>query len=144
MGSYYIPSNKLKGESRILYIFTTKSLIWTAVGGFIGFLFYIVFQILGLKTVGLAILVILAVIGYGIGTIKFPSTGSGKIAKNVGGESIDEVIRNYIRFKKNRKVYTYSVKREEPDYTTISSPLDILNFNKGEKTEQNITKEEMK
>ena len=27
MGSYYIPSNKLKGESRILYIFTAKSLI---------------------------------------------------------------------------------------------------------------------
>ncbi len=32
MGSYYIPSNKLKGESRILLIFTAKSLIYTAVG----------------------------------------------------------------------------------------------------------------
>ncbi len=144
MGSYYIPSNKLKGESRILYIFTTKSLIWTAVGGFIGFLFYIIFQILELKTVGIVILVIFAVLGYGIGTIKFPSGGNGKIAKNVGGESIDEVIGNYIKFKKNNKVYTYSVPREEPDYITIKSPLDILNFNKGEKSEQNTTKEEMR
>lgn len=144
MGSYYIPSNKLKGESRILYIFTTKSLIWTAVGGFIGFLFYIVFQILGIKTAGIIILVLLAAIGYGIGTIKFPSTGNGKIAKNVGGESIDEVIGNYIKFKKNSKVYTYSVPREEPDYATINSPLDILNFNKGGKAEQNNTKEEIK
>ena len=27
MGSYWIPNNKLKGEGRILYIFTFKSLI---------------------------------------------------------------------------------------------------------------------
>ena len=40
MGSYYIPSNNLKGESRILYIFTAKSLIFTAVGAFIGLIFY--------------------------------------------------------------------------------------------------------
>lgn len=62
MGSYYIPSDKLKGEGRILYIFTTKSLIWTAVGAFIGLIFYFIFQIMGLGTVGLIILVALAVI----------------------------------------------------------------------------------
>ncbi len=133
MGSYYIPNNKLKGESRILYIFTAKSLIYTAVGGLIGFLFYIIFQIVGLKTVGIVILALLALIGYGIGTIKFPSAGTSQFAKNVGGDSIDEVILNYIKFKKNRKLYTYAVKREEPDYTTISSPLDMLNFNKDNK-----------
>ena len=43
MGSYYIPSNKLKGESRILYIFTAKSLIYTGVGGLIGLIFYLIF-----------------------------------------------------------------------------------------------------
>lgn len=61
MGSYYIPSDKLKGEGRILYIFTTKSLIWTAVGAFIGLIFYLIFQIIGLGTVGLIILAVLAV-----------------------------------------------------------------------------------
>ena len=43
MGSYYIPSNNLKGESRILYIFTTKSLLFTAGGAFIGLIFYFIF-----------------------------------------------------------------------------------------------------
>lgn len=128
MGSYYIPSNKLKGESRILYIFTAKSLIYTGVGGLIGLIFYLIFSACGLKQVGIIILVILAAIGYGIGTIKFPSTGTGKIAKNVGGDSVDEVIKNYIIFKKNRKVYTYAVPREEPDYASIPNPLDILNL----------------
>ena len=140
MGSYYIPSNILKGESRILYIFTAKSLIYTGVGGLIGLIFYLIFSACGLKQIGIIILVILAVIGYGIGTIKFPSTGTGKIAKNVGGDSVDEVIKNYIIFKKNRKVYTYAVPREEPDYASIPNPLDILNLtgskDKGTKEER--------
>ena len=140
MGSYYIPSNKLKGESRILYIFTAKSLIYTGVGGLIGLIFYLIFSACGLKQVGIIILVILAAIGYGIGTIKFPSTGTGKIAKNVGGDSVDEVIKNYIIFKKNRKVYTYAVPREEPDYASIPNPLDMLNLtgskDKGTKEER--------
>lgn len=140
MGSYYIPSNKLKGESRILYIFTAKSLIYTGVGGLIGLIFYLIFSACGLKQVGIIILVILAAIGYGIGTIKFHSTGTGKIAKNVGGDSVDEVIKNYIIFKKNRKVYTYAVPREEPDYASIPNPLDILNLtgskDKGTKEER--------
>lgn len=140
MGSYYIPSNKLKGESRILYIFTAKSLIYTGVGGLIGLIFYLIFSACGLKQVGIIILVILAAIGYGIGTIKFPSTGTGKIAKNVGGDSVDEVIKNYIIFKKNRKVYTYAVPREEPDYASIPNPLDIFNLtgskDKGTKEER--------
>ncbi len=130
MGSYYIPSNKLKGEGRILYIFTTKSLIYTAVGGLIGLFIYLILTAFGLGSIGMVILVIFAIIGYGIGTIKFPSTGNNKIAKNVGGDSIDVVLMNYIKFKKNKKVYTYAVDREEPDYITVNSPLDLLNNSK--------------
>lgn len=140
MGSYYIPSNKLKGESRILLIFTTKSLIYTAIGGLIGLIFYIIFRILGLNTIGLILFVLFALIGYAIGTIKFHSNGSDKISKNVGGEPIDQVIFNYINFKKNRKVYTYAVPREEPDYYTAKNPVDMLLNRKGDKTQ--YTKEE--
>ena len=139
MGTYNVPRN-VKGEGRILFIFTTKSLIYSAVGVGVGLIFYLIFSACGLKQVGIIILVILAAIGYGIGTIKFPSTGTGKIAKNVGGDSVDEVIKNYIIFKKNRKVYTYAVPREEPDYASIPNPLDILNLtgskDKGTKEER--------
>lgn len=140
MGSYYIPSNKLKGESRILLIFTVKSLIYTAVGGLIGLIFYFILSLVGLKTAGIIVLVILALLGYGIGTIKFHSGGSDKISKNVGGEPIDRVIFNYINFKKNKKIYTYSVPREEPDYSSINNPLEILTGKKEENSKQ--TKEE--
>jgi hypothetical protein len=100
MGSYYIPSNKLKGESRILYIFTGKSLIYTAVGALIGLIFYGIFSFVGLKVVGIILVLILSVLGYSIATVKFPN-GNSKISKNVGGESLDEIIGKYIMYKKN-------------------------------------------
>ena len=37
-GPYYLPRN-VKGEGRILFIFSTKALIYTAVGATIGFVF---------------------------------------------------------------------------------------------------------
>ena len=126
MGSYYIPSNNLKGESRILYIFTTKSLLFTAAGGFIGLILYFIFGVLlGLKPLGIGCAVILALLGYGIATIKFPSAGNSKLAKNVGGDSVDDVILRYILFKKNKKVYAYSAPRKEPDYVSMSDNLKI-------------------
>ncbi len=43
MGTYQIPRN-YRGESRILYIFTVKSLITTAVGAMLGALFFFIFK----------------------------------------------------------------------------------------------------
>lgn len=117
MGSYYIPNNKLKGESRILYIFTVKSLLFTAAGVFIGLLFYLIFSLIGLKAIGIVIMALLGLIGYGIATIKMPTGGNSNISKNVGGDSVDDIIIRYINFNKNKRVYTYSVPRKNPDYT---------------------------
>lgn len=142
MGSYYIPSNKLKGENRILYIFTGKSLIYTGVGGLIGLIFYFLFTALELKMVGVCIMGGLAAIGFGIGTIKMPAMGSTKIAKNVGGDSIDEIIKNYILFRKNRKVYTYAVPRKNPDYINNNDiTSSIISFADGSRKNSESTKE---
>ena len=129
MGSYYIPSNNLKGESRILYIFTPKSLIFTAVGGFIGLIFYLIFGIvLGISILGYIMIGVCALIGYGIATIKIPAGGNSKLAKNVGGDSIDDIIKRYILFKKSRKIYTYSIERKEPDYTSALDAFSLDNL----------------
>ncbi len=126
MGSYYIPSNNLKGESRILYIFTTKSLLFTGIGAMVGFVFYLIFGlILGLTVLGWILMGLFALIGYGIATIKMPSSGTSKIAKNVGGDSIDDIIKRYIIFKKNRKVYTYALPRKEPNYENLMNSFSI-------------------
>lgn len=134
MNSYYIPSNKLKGESRILYIFTTKSLIYTAAGAGVGLLFYLPLMLIGLKIVGIIIMIALAALGYGIGAIKMPTGGNSKLAKNVGGESIDQIIIKYINFKRNKKVYSYSVPRVEPNYQAMN-PLSFITGRKDSKNE---------
>lgn len=113
MGTYYIPRN-LKGESRFLYIFTMKSLITTGIGGACGVIFYLIIGLLlGQTLVGLIILAIFALIGYLAGTIKIPTLAGLDFTKKVGGESIDEIIVRYAKFRSNRKLYTYTKEEGE-------------------------------
>ena len=108
MGTYNVPRN-VKGEGRILFIFSTKSLITTAVGGALGLIFYLIFSIVGLKLVGMVITVIFALIGYVIGMFKMPDTDSFEITRKTGGENIDDIIKRYINFKRNKKrIYVYT------------------------------------
>lgn len=106
MGTYYIPRN-YKGETRLLYIFSIKSLITTAIGAVIGFVFYFILSMIGLKTVGLIVLAAFAVIGYCVGALKIPTITGLPVTKKIGGESISDIIIRYIKFRKNRKIYTY-------------------------------------
>lgn len=105
MGTYQIPRN-YKGETRLLVIFTIKSLITTAIGAGIGAIFLLMFSIVGLKNAGLVVLAIFAVLGYVVGAFKIPTIVGVPVTKKIGGESIYEIILRYIRFTKNRKIYT--------------------------------------
>lgn len=113
MGTYYIPRN-LKGNSRILYIFTIKSLLYTGVGAAIGLIFYFIFAvILRLQNVGVVAIAIFAAIGFAIGSVKIPRLSGIASTKNVAGDSLDEVIKRYMLFRNNRKVYSYAVTRDD-------------------------------
>lgn len=107
MGTYYIPRN-YRGESRILYIFTVKSLISTAIGGMIGFLLYLFFNLLMLKTVGVVVMAIFALVGFAVGAIKIPELGGIAFTKKVGGEPLSEIIVRYFKFRRNKKIYVYT------------------------------------
>jgi len=111
MATHYIPKN-LKGETRILIIFSTKSLITTAIFAVIGGLLMLLFNSLGLKVLGVILLIVFALIGYGVGTIKIPKITGLKFTKNVEGDSIDEIIVRYAKFKTNKKVYSYTKEEE--------------------------------
>lgn len=118
MGTYYIPRN-LKGNSRILYIFTIKSLIYTAIGAGIGLVLYFIFAtMLQIKPLGIGLLAIFAVSGFAIGTIKIPRFAGIPFTKNIAGDSLDEIIKRYLLFKSNRKVYSYAVPKDEVVHET--------------------------
>lgn len=113
MGTYNLPRN-VKGEGRILFIFSTKALIWTMIGGVLGFPFYLIFSFLGINIVGIVIVLLLALIGFIIATFKMPETNSFEITKKTGGENIDEVIKRAIKFKMQRnRIYVYQDQTKE-------------------------------
>ena len=108
MGTYNVPRN-VKGEGRILFIFSTKSLITSCAGGAIGLIFYFIFSLIGLSMVGMVITLIFALIGYAIGMFKVPDTNGFEITRKTGGENIDDIIKRYIKFKTNKKkLYVYT------------------------------------
>lgn len=113
MGTYNIPRN-VKGEGRILFIFSGKSMIYTMIGGVIGLPFYFIFSALKLTIAGLIALAFFALIGFTIGTFKIPQIGILKFTKTVGGENIDDVIKRAINFKrKGNKIYLYTKEEEK-------------------------------
>lgn len=113
MGTYNIPRN-VKGEGRILFVFSTKSMIYTAIGGVLGLPFYFICSALTLTVVGIIIIAFFALIGFIIGTFKIPEIGILKFTKTVGGEGIDDVIKRAIKFKKNgSKIYLYTKEEEK-------------------------------
>ena len=112
MATHYIPRN-VKGEGRILIIFSTKSLITTGIGASIGFIFYLIFKACGINWLGFIFLGIFALIGYAAGAIKIPVITGIRFTKNVAGDYIDSIIIRYIKFMMNKKVYTYIETKEE-------------------------------
>ena len=118
MGTYNLPRN-VKGEGRILFVFSTKALIYTVVGIGIGFVFYLIFSLVKLNIIGIIAMVILALLGFAIGTLKVPETNAFEITKKTGGENIDDVIRRAIIFKmNNKKIYVYDFDRKIQNTTT--------------------------
>lgn len=117
MGTYNIPRNT-KGEGRLFYIFSTKALIWTVGGVLVGALFKYILKAIGsifskgaanaLNIVGIILMVVLALLGFVIGTFKLPKNERFEITKKAAGISLDKIILESIRFKINKyKLYVY-------------------------------------
>ena len=107
MATHLIPRNT-KGENRILMIFSTKALIYTAIGATIGFMFYLIFSAISLGFVGIVLIVLLGLIGFGIGTLKVPKIDKFYVTKQTAGEKIDDIILRAFKFDKEKnRMYIY-------------------------------------
>ena len=107
MGTYYIPRN-LRGETRIFYKLTVKSLVTTVCGIGFGLIFLFLFSIIGLKMVGIIITAVCGLLGFGVGAIKIPTIAGIPVTKKIGGEPLSEIILRWIKFNKNKKMYVYT------------------------------------
>jgi len=68
------------------------------------------FKAIGIGTVGLVLLILFALTGFAIGTLKVPNSVAFEITRKTGGENLDDVIMRWIKFKvKNKKkIYVYT------------------------------------
>ena len=91
-------------------IFSTKSLIYSCVGGAFGLIFYFIFgKLLKLTWLGIGLAIFFAAIGFAIATFKIPETNAFEITRKTGGEKIDEIILRAIKFKrKGKRLYLYT------------------------------------
>lgn len=116
MQTYEIPRD-YKGESRILYIFSMKALMYTAIGIIPGLILYFIFNAFGATVPGIIATVICGGIGFCIGTFKVPDTRKFEITEKTGGESIDDVIKRAIKFKqKKNRIYVYMKEETKHDW----------------------------
>lgn len=117
MGTYNLPRN-VKGEGRILFVFSTKALIYTTIGVAAGLIFYFIFSLCNFTVGGIIAVAICGLIGFIIGTFKIPEMSAFELTRKTGGENIDDVIMRGIKFRmqKNRiYVYIKNDKKKEED-----------------------------
>lgn len=114
MGKSYFVPRSAKGESRILYVFTIKSFVFTVALGLIGaliwYIFYVVFGGFPLFA-GLIITGIFGGIGYVIGALKIPDSKFMGPFRKAGGEYLSDIILRAITFKRRKKIYLYNINR---------------------------------
>lgn len=110
MNTYLIP-REMQDENRFL-IFSKMSAIFSLIGVGIGTVIGIPFFILsnalgvaGISYVGYTIVAVITLIFFAMGTFKIPETNAFEILKKTGGESVYDIYKRVMAFRKNKKIY---------------------------------------
>lgn len=122
MGRSYTVPRSAKGESRILYIFTIKSMATTIGFGIIGLLVYLILKSFiegGLVTMILTIAPF-AGIGYVVGAAKIPDIPIMGPLQKAGGENVSDILLRLITFKNKKKIYMYNIDRKTSNKKTTT------------------------
>ena len=108
MGRTYSVPRSAKGESRILYVFSVKSLLFTAVFALVGFIIGSVVSVFGLG--GIVTIIItgaFAVVGFCVGALSIPDSPIVGNLRKAGGEPISDILIRTVMFKGKKKIYLY-------------------------------------
>lgn len=111
--TYYVPRS-VKGESRLLYIFTIKSFLCTLVVGLIGALiWYIGGNYFNMGIVpGIIVTLIFGALGFCFGALKIPDIPMMGVFRKAGGENISDIVFRFLTFKRKKKIYVYNLNRK--------------------------------
>lgn len=96
-------------------IFSTKSLIASSIGAAVGLgIYYFLKTMFGLGTIGLIIVLVFALIGFIITTLKMPESNNFAITRKTGGDKLDDVILRALKFKqRGKRIYVYTKEEDK-------------------------------
>lgn len=131
MGRTYGVPRSAKGESRILYVFTIKSLAITLVFAAVGWLI-----VSGIETlIELSLIIKIIIIGlfggmgYIVGAATIPDNPIMGPLQKAGGEQILDILIRLITFRGKKKIYIYGLNRDtNKNKENNSSKNSIINF----------------
>ena len=114
MGRTYTVPRSTKGESRILVIFSIKSLATTIGFAAIGIIIYFVLKLFMEISLITMILIIapFAGIGFIVGATKIPDTPLMGPLQKAGGENVSDILLRLITFRGKKKIYIYGINRK--------------------------------
>ena len=107
MGRTYSVPRNVKGETRLLYIFSIKSLLFTIGFGLFGIIFYFIFRLMNLNLLGIIFVIIFAAFGFGVGSLVIPDSPLVGSLRKAGGEAVSDILFRLLTFKKRKKIYLY-------------------------------------
>lgn len=123
MGRTYTVPRSAKGESRILYIFTIKSLATTVGFGIIGILIYLILK--SFMEISLIVMILIiapfAGIGYVVGAAKIPDVPLMGPLQKAGGENVSDILFRLITFRNKKKIYVYGLNRKLDNSSNLKS-----------------------
>ena len=133
MGTHLIPRSNVKGQDRFFIFFSVPGLIGTVIALLPSFLIFSFLDQMGLTVVGFVIVALFGFVGFIIGQGKIPDTGTLPIFKAVGGLYVRDVIKMYLRFKKNKKKFVlemtdnqeFDVKEDTEIEKLLANKLDV-------------------
>jgi len=145
MGRTYSVPRNVKGESRILYIFSIKSLITTLIGALVGLPVFLLFSKMGMTIVGLVIIALFAAIGYGIGVLSIPDTPLVGNLRKAGGEKVSDILIRTVTFQKRKKIYIYRYEKKDDKSKVIvnneENETNDLSNNSNDVSNDNVKEE---
>lgn len=119
MGRTYTVPRSAKGESRILYIFTIKSLAITLAFAAIGVIIYFILKsFMDISIVAMILIIApFAGLGFLIGATNIPDSPIMEPLRKAGGENVFDILIRLIMFRYKKKIYIYGINRkiEEDD-----------------------------
>lgn len=129
MGTHLIPRADVKGQDRFFIFFSIPGLIGTVIGIAIGYIFYLILNVLNAGPVGLIVIGLFGLTGFAIGQVKVPDTNALPLFKKVGGEYIREIIARFLKFRKTKKKFVNEISTRQ-EFEIKDSKIEKIVMNK--------------